>query len=196
MIGIKYLRYHPNIIFKMSNGLSIFESMFNGVDKCRGVIGGPHHSFREVQKRHYGQCNTTRINFPTQLSYHSLLAFQDDHCLHKKPSKNFSASEQTGSEITYRCITCRQCKTCKNHERIENISIKEEVEQNLIKNSITIDLNSKIVTAKPPFISNPQIKLLSNKEKALKIYYQQLRKLNKEEHLTDRTDIIDSERKL
>jgi len=66
----------------------------------------------------------------------------------------------------------------------------------LIKNSITLDLESKIVTAKLPFINDPSVKLSSNKEKALKIYYQQLRKLNKEENQTNKADIIKSERKM
>ena len=51
MIGIKYLRYHPNIIFKMATGLSIYESVFNGTDGNRGVIGEPHRLFGEVRLR-------------------------------------------------------------------------------------------------------------------------------------------------
>ncbi|XP_066918685.1 uncharacterized protein [Clytia hemisphaerica] len=108
--------------------------------------------------------------------------------------KNFEASENVGSEITYRCVTCRDCKACKSH--IEDISIKEEVEQDLIKKSITINTESKVVTAKLPFIHEPSIKLSSNEDKALKIYYQQLRKLNKAENLTDKQDIILSEKKM
>ena len=76
------------------------------------------------------------------------------------------------------------------------LSIKEEVEQSLIKNSIRLDLKTNIITAKLPFMNDPQTKLAPNKDKALKIYFQQLRKLNKDENFTDKEDIINSEHKL
>ena len=198
MIGIEYLQFHPQIVFKMASGLYIFESVFYGADGTLGIIGGPHQSFAEAHQKHYGQFNTTSPQVSTHLSYQAqpLLAFQDVSCFHNNPVRNFESSENVGSEILYRCITCRECKKCKNHGQIENISIKEEVEQNLIKNSITIDLESKVITAKLPFISEPSVKLSPNKEKALKIYYQQLRKLNKPENQTDKNDIIISERKM
>ena len=198
MIGIRYLRYHPQIIFKLVNGLSIYSSVFNSADGSCGIVGGPHRSFAETHRQFYGHNNTIPMKLSTHLSYQAqtLLAFQDESCHLTNPIKNFEASEHAGSEITYRCVTCRECKTCKNHEQIENISIKEEVEQNLIKNSITLDLQSKVVTAKLPFINDPSIKLASNEKKAMKIYQQQIRKLNRPENTTDKDDIIKSEKKM
>ena len=191
MIGMEYFQFHPHIIFKMANGLSIFESVFNGADGSLGIIGGPHQSFAESHKHHFGQFNTSTAK--SNLSYQSLVAF-DTSCFHINSMNNFEVSENVGSEISYRCVTCRDCKACKN--QIEDISIKEEVEQDLIKKSITIDTESKIVTAKLPFIHEPSVKLSSNEDKALKIYYQQLRKLNKAENLTDKQEVILSEKKM
>ena len=42
MIGIKYLRYFPQSVYRLPSGLTIFESVFQGVDGTRCVIGGPH----------------------------------------------------------------------------------------------------------------------------------------------------------
>jgi len=45
-----YLRFHPKLVFHTSPGLSIYESSFNSINE-RSVIGGPHKSFDEIQKK-------------------------------------------------------------------------------------------------------------------------------------------------
>ena len=39
IIGIKYLRYYPKMIFQLPSGLTIYESVFENADGGRGVIG-------------------------------------------------------------------------------------------------------------------------------------------------------------
>ena len=51
MIGIKYLKYFPRQIFQLPSGLTIYESMFTNVDGSRGIIGGPHRIFSEIEKQ-------------------------------------------------------------------------------------------------------------------------------------------------
>ena len=46
MIGAMYNRYIPNQVHKMENGLAIYESLFSGEDGSRGVLLGPHQSFK------------------------------------------------------------------------------------------------------------------------------------------------------
>ena len=53
----------------------------------------------------------------------------------------FHDVETAGSHIDYRCITHRECVDCKNSEHLETISIKEEVEQDLISKSVHIDID-------------------------------------------------------
>ena len=93
--------------------------------------------------------------------------------------KLFTEVEEAGTNITYRCRKCRCCKVCKDHERIEEISIREEVEQELIKNSVDVDVTRRSTVASLPFMQDPKNKLAPNKEIALKVYHQQVRKLNK-----------------
>lgn len=76
----------------------------------------------------------------------------------------------------------------------EEVSIKEEVEQHLIDSSMKIDPQTNTITATLPFIADPITHLSPNKDIALKIYYQQLRKLNNAP--SDKADIIASESKL
>ena len=77
----------------------------------------------------------------------------------------FDKVESAGTEILYRCANCCNCPTCKNSERIEFISIQEEVEQNIIDKSVRVNLEKGETIARLPFISNPVIKLAPNRER-------------------------------
>ena len=54
--------------------------------------------------------------------------------------KQFDNIEEVGMAITYRCVDCRACFNCKKGARFEALSIQEEVEQNLIEQSIYVDM--------------------------------------------------------
>ena len=121
------------------------------------------------------------------------------HVYNSHPSnllKSFENIENTGSQITYRCVSCRDCISCKKHDSIETVSLKEEAEQAVINASVTIDLNQSITTARLPFISNPITRLAPNKAIALKVYEQQVKKLNNPLNLKDKADVLESEAKL
>ena len=106
----------------------------------------------------------------------------------------FETVENSGSKITYRCSICRNCKVCKEHSTDEIMSIKEEVEQDVINKSVKVDVASQRTTASLPLMNNPSITLAHNKERALKVYDQQIRKLN--QNTDDKKDVIESEEKL
>ena len=49
MIGSKYLKYHPKVLFELPSGLTIYESVFiNSDGGGRGVVCGPHHTINSV----------------------------------------------------------------------------------------------------------------------------------------------------
>ena len=48
MIGVPYLKYYPQKIFELPNGLSIYKSQFVNSDGFRGVVAGPHRIFSEI----------------------------------------------------------------------------------------------------------------------------------------------------
>ena len=58
------------------------------------------------------------------------------------------------------------------------MSVKQEVEQDVINKSVTADIDRRITTAWLPLMFNPLHKLVPNKDKALRIYNQQVKKLN------------------
>lgn len=195
MIGIKYLRYHPKQIYQLPTGLTIHKSVFRGADGTTGIIGGPHESFSETQPHFSSPSFFSDISDIIMTSAHSESEL-DHYSFKANPLKSFEKSENAGSEISYRCISCRECKDCKSHNSLESISIKEEAEQALIESSVVIDTESCITTARLPVLYDPANRLAPNKSVALKIYQQQIQKLNKHENAKDRLDVIESEAKL
>ena len=108
--------------------------------------------------------------------------------------KMFEEVENAGSEIPYRCNNCRNCKACEEHVQADMMSVKEEVEQDVINKSVTVDTDRRVTTALLPLMFNPLYKLAPNKDKALRIYNQQVKKLNQKPQ--DKEDVIQSEAKL
>ena len=50
MIGIQYNIYYPTEVFRLPNGLSIYESQLANPDGSRGIVGGPHKVFTKIHK--------------------------------------------------------------------------------------------------------------------------------------------------
>ena len=66
--------------------------------------------------------------------------------------------------------------------------------QILIRKSVIIDIQNQTSTAKLPLLYNPVLRLAPNKNKALKVYHQQLNRLSK--YPSDKEDVLKSEKKL
>ena len=49
----------------------------------------------------------------------------------------------SGLQIEYRCVKCRDCSQCKNADQTERISLREEQEMQLIKESVHLDFEKK-----------------------------------------------------
>ena len=216
MIGIKYLKFYPKQIFQLPSGLTIYQSPFQNSDGSYGVIGGPHSVFTEIEKYHLSSTSFAQDQYHLfqhgyQVSIDApLLCYKNDDITDityskydinqfvttnhsTKQIKRFYGAEEVGSEITFRCIKCRECKECKEHDG-ELISIKEEMEQHLINKSVVVNTDDQITTASLPLLHDPLVKLCPNKDKAMKVYNQQLKKLKN--NPTDREAVIKSEGKL
>ena len=53
LIGIKYLQYRPQEVWKSKAGLAVLDSCFLSVDGTTGVVGSPHVVFTEVDLQYY-----------------------------------------------------------------------------------------------------------------------------------------------
>ena len=92
-------------------------------------------------------------------------------------SKVVSEADEAGTNIDYRCEKCRNCIDCKRGDQVQKTSFKQEFEQHLVRESVTVDLKKKETTALLPFVTDPETKLCSNEAEALKVYKQQLKLL-------------------
>ena len=74
------------------------------------------------------------------------------------------------------------------------ISMKEEVEQDVIGRSVSVDIENKVTIASLPFIDDPFLQLGPNRDRAMSVYLCQLRKLNKD--IKSKEEVITSEMRL
>ena len=197
MLGSGFMRYFPIEQFRLPSGLSIFKSMFANPDGSLGVIGGPHWLITQIEQQHYHGAmsflasqreiynNGFQINPDIKLlSYKNeyddipdVSIREKDACYAQRTLKRFEEGENAGSEINYRCPNCRGCKTCKNGELTEEVSIKNEAGQHMIEECVTVDVDKGVTTANLPLLGDPAIMLAPNRNQALKVYNQQLKRL-------------------
>ena len=83
-----------------------------------------------------------------------------------------------GTEVMYRCLDCRNCQNCKKSQKIDAMSIQEEIEQDLIKRNVVVDTEKCKTIAKLPFVTDPDIILRPNEKIALKINEGQVKTLS------------------
>ena len=108
--------------------------------------------------------------------------------------KKFNNVEEAGSKIDYRCVTHRKCQDCIDNATKENLSIREEVEDDIVRRSVTVDVERQVCTAKLPLIADPALKLAPNADLARKVYNGVVKRLSK--NPDDRASAIKAEKKL
>ena len=119
---------------------------------------------------------------------------------HQKPLvmitkvSKFIEAENAGSKIDYRCVKCRNCSDCRNGELTEKISLLEEVEQDLIEDTVEIDLEKREAIAYLPFTVSPEEKVCSDEKTALKVYQRQVKLLAEKPKMKE--TVLESERRL
>ena len=107
--------------------------------------------------------------------------------------KKFQESQDVGSEIGYRCLNCRNCFDCKDQAH-SALSLQEEVKQDVINRSVSVDVSTQETTASLPLMGDPEVKLAPNRHTAKKVYDRVVKKLSKDE--VRRMEAVKSEAKL
>jgi hypothetical protein len=79
----------------------------------------------------------------------------------------------TGITIDYRCIRCRLCNDCRNADQTEKVSLRQDAEDNMIKNSVTLDYTKKQTTATLPLRGKEEEFLSRNQDRATCVLNQQ-----------------------
>ena len=90
-------------------------------------------------------------------------------------------AQEEGLNIEYRCPKCRNCNDCRNSHETERISLREEAEDLMIRDSVTLDWNNKSIISHLPMRGEPEEFLSDNRDIALKILQQQCLKYHSDE---------------
>ena len=98
----------------------------------------------------------------------------------QKEMKKFMDLQESGLKTDFRCKQCRNCDNCRKGAGQEKLSLKQEAEQELVRQSVTI--KDGVAIAKLPFTMSPEDHLKNNRHIALKMLDQILKK-----HCSDET---------
>ena len=250
MIGIRYQKYFPVLLYTLPCGLGIFKSVIAAPRGEITILGGPHPAWRHatdlvgflgVKSFFTAECRAFQaVTRNLHHLYHPVehepvdplldvldddLLLPDDkisdsceaeHCEKhgdldawiippswdtentiyglRQESQRFDFTEQFGTEVSYRCVRCRNCSKCRQGETLETVSLKEEQEQFLIDQSVTFLPEKQLLLAKLPFTSDPSVSLRPNRFTAEKILESQIRQLQKNEPA--RIDVLAAHEKL
>ena len=102
--------------------------------------------------------------------------------------KGFLQSQETGLDTSFRCIRCRDCKLCLKGAGQERMSIRQEAEQEVIRESVMIDKKLGRAVAKLPFIVDPTDKLKDNSRVAAKRLENVIRKYSSDKNIKEMLD--------
>ena len=87
MLGKQYLKYFPREVFRMTSGLTLYESMFRSDDGSIGIVSGPHSKFSQINrtahfamglKCFYSQAAKSYLEFSPKSSNVPLLGNKDE----------------------------------------------------------------------------------------------------------------------
>ena len=85
--------------------------------------------------------------------------------------------QELGISLEYRCPNCRSCNSCRNAPDTERISIREEAEDQAIRDAVTIDFEKKKIVCSLPLRGKEEEFLSNNREIALKVLNSQCKKV-------------------
>ena len=90
--------------------------------------------------------------------------------------QRFMELQEAGLKSDFRCRQCRGCDDCRRGAGQEKLSMKQEAEQELVKQSVTISTEEGVAIAKLPFTLPPEENLKNNRHIALKMLDRILKK--------------------
>ena len=89
--------------------------------------------------------------------------------------------QESGISLEYRCPSCRDCSSCKSAPDTERISLREEAEDQAMKDAVRIDFERKKITCSLPLRGKEEEFLSDNREVALKVLNSQCKKVQNDD---------------
>ena len=247
MIGIKYNRYFPKLMYMLPCGLGIYKAQLKTATGRQGVLGGPHASWRNAAKQsmflnpqayltsecraYQAHCRAldhrirpisgilfdeddpleddpevlfaeAAISVPHAADMSNLAAKSGCHRVHcskhqasadwRIPSTwdtdpevytamqdelKYWETEDAGTVVDYRCVSCRNCEKCKDGDLNEMTSLRQEVEQSLIESNVFHNPANNTLEAGLPFMEDPVEHLKPNRHIAERVFESQMKRI-------------------
>ena len=108
--------------------------------------------------------------------------------------KKYMQSQEAGLDAKYKCKRCRDCPDCIRGSGYEKMSLRQEAEQELIQQSVQIDLVQQRAVAYLPFTKNPREYLADNYHIAMKRLQNTVRKYGNDARV--KNEVIGASEKL
>ena len=105
---------------------------------------------------------------------------KEDDDEHLQVLKRLQQAQQEGLSIDYRCPRCRNCSDCRRSFATERVSQREEAEDMMVWDSVSIDWKNKRIICYLPLRGSEEEFLSNNRKIALKILDQQCYKYCKD----------------
>ena len=130
-------------------------------------------------------CNSCDTDYVPDIWLADIIALESDARFSpeeklNKIKQNWSLLD-SGLQIDYRCIKCRDCISCKNADQSEKISLREEQEMHLISQSVHLDWDRRKIVCSLPLRGKERDFLSTNRDRALAVLDQQCRKWYKDD---------------
>ena len=191
ILGIKYQAIYPEVLHTFPSGLTVFESKLRPAEQgALACIGGPVSCIESLcgtigtsSTLSYMANLTMNLDqhlkldlFPSSLLGETTMEDEDllatcslcgSHLVQSELEK-FMKLQDTGLDTTFRCPSCRNCKSCLKGPGEELLSMREEFQQNIIEESVTIDENLGQAVARLAFLSDPSENIVNNEHIAVR----------------------------
>ena len=186
ILGIRYQSIYPQVVHTFPSGLTIFESKLQPAEPgALACVGGPV-SFLESLCGTIGTSSTLsymanliqntgqhlRIDlFPVNNSGFDVSDSDDSSSMScsdcgsfliQSEMEKFMRLQDAGLDSTFKCPTCRNCKSCLKGAGKELLSMKEEYQQKIIEDSVWIDDEVGQAVARLAFTTDPTEGLTDN----------------------------------
>ena len=127
------------------------------------------------------QCSCTVLPYCCSNISSMMTSLETDPDNKLKTLKNLLFAQEGGLSIEYRCVKCRDCWQCKNADETEKLSLREEQEDFLIKQSVNLDFVNKTIVCSLPGRGAEGDFLTSNRDLAIKVLLSVSRKYHGDE---------------
>merc|ERR1712240_586906 len=102
-------------------------------------------------------------------------------CAVQSELKRFLQQQEAGLDVFFKCSRCHDFIDCKRGAGQEMMSMRQEAEQETVRESIHIDKTQNRLVAKLPFLCDPSEKLKDNTKAATKRLENVVRKYGSDE---------------